>query len=250
MRLSLKHGGGVNHKKKLDLVGKKLGRLFVITFAYMKNRRSYHWCLCDCGEYCIIRRDGLIFGTTQSCGCYNRDRVREVCKNRKGKKHPMYGKKHTEKAIKKMSESHIGIHAGENHPLYGKTGKSNPNYKHGMAGTKAYRTQHSMKYRATKKNQTPLDADLEKIAYIYQICETINQMSEERYEVDHIRPISKGGLHHQDNLQILKASLNNKKRAKITDEYKGITLKDLEKNIGADITDHETKLKTWWKIEI
>ena len=60
----------------------------------------------------------------------------------------------------------------------------------------------------------------------------MNQTSRENYEVDHIKPISKGGLHHQDNLQILEKILNNKKRAKITNEYKGITLKDLEKNVG------------------
>ncbi len=31
------------------------------------------------------------------------------------------------------------------------------------------------------------------------------------HEVDHIIPISKGGLHHQDNLQILTQQENRKK---------------------------------------
>ena len=33
------------------------------------------------------------------------------------------------------------------------------------------------------------------------------------YEVDHIQPISEGGLHHPDNLQILTAQANRKKWA-------------------------------------
>lgn len=94
------------------------------------------------------------------------------------------------------------------------------------------------KYRATKKNQIPLDADLEKIAYIYQVCEAMNWISEEKYEVDHIKPISKGGLHHQDNLQILLAVLNYEKNAKwpLTKRekirYKGLTLEDCRNNWG------------------
>ena len=35
------------------------------------------------------------------------------------------------------------------------------------------------------------------------------------YEVDHIIPISKGGLHHQDNLQYLPSLENKIKNAKL-----------------------------------
>jgi len=128
--------------------------------------------------------------------------------------------------------------SGENHYNYGKRGKDSSGYKHGRCGTKSYNTQMSMKHYAQKKNQTSLDADLEKIDYIYQICEAMNRISEEKYEVDHIKPLSKGGLHHQDNLQILKKNFNCGKNAKwpLTEEeeikYKGITLKGLEKNGG------------------
>jgi 5-methylcytosine-specific restriction endonuclease McrA len=115
-----------------------------------------------------------------------------------------------------------------------KKGKNNPSYKHGLAGTTLYRNQMNSKHRATKKNQTPLNVDLEKTAYIYQVCEATNKVSEKTYEVDHIKPLSKGGLHHQDNLQILEKTLNQQKNAKwpLTEieelKYKGITLKDLE----------------------
>ena len=65
-----------------------------------------------------------------------------------------------------------------------------------------------MKYYTKKKNQTPADADMDKIKKIYQNCP-------DGYEVDHIIPISKGGLHHQDNLQHLPISENRRKGNKI-----------------------------------
>lgn len=65
-----------------------------------------------------------------------------------------------------------------------------------------------MSYYTKKKNQTPKDADLNKIKKIYLNCP-------EGYEVDHIIPISKGGLHHQDNLQYLTITENRKKGAKL-----------------------------------
>ena len=39
-----------------------------------------------------------------------------------------------------------------------------------------------------------------------------------KYHVDHIKPLSKGGLHHQDNLQILTATENLRKGAKIEEK--------------------------------
>lgn len=61
-----------------------------------------------------------------------------------------------------------------------------------------------MRYYMRKKNQTPPDADMDKIKEIYLNCP-------EGYDVDHITPISKGGLHHQDNLQYLTIHENRSK---------------------------------------
>lgn len=65
-----------------------------------------------------------------------------------------------------------------------------------------------MAYYTKKRNQTPPDADLEKIKDIYLKCP-------EGHEVDHIIPISKGGLHHQDNLQYLTIHENRSKGNKL-----------------------------------
>jgi hypothetical protein len=93
------------------------------------------------------------------------------------------------------------------------------------------------KRRAKKLNQTPFNADNEKIKYMYHIAHKMTEEYGMEYQVDHIIPLSKGGLHHEENLQILEASLNQEKHSKYPltvleqTKYCGFTLKTL-KNMG------------------
>ena len=63
-------------------------------------------------------------------------------------------------------------------------------------------------YRARKRNAIPNDADLNLIKQIYE-------SSPIGYQVDHIIPLSRGGLHHQDNLQYLPSRENQVKNNKL-----------------------------------
>ena len=71
------------------------------------------------------------------------------------------------------------------------------------------------KRRALKLKQTPPDADMQKIAEFYKESERLTNETGMAHHVDHIMPLSKGGLHHQDNLQVLTATENLKKGAKL-----------------------------------
>ena len=64
------------------------------------------------------------------------------------------------------------------------------------------------RYAAKKKYQTPVDADLVAIKEFYKNCPS-------GYEVDHIIPISKGGLHSLPNLQYLTSTDNKRKNNKL-----------------------------------
>lgn len=64
------------------------------------------------------------------------------------------------------------------------------------------------RYMTKKKNQTPNNADIPAMQQFYINCPV-------GYEVDHIIPISKGGLHSIENLQYLTISENRKKSNKI-----------------------------------
>ena len=66
-----------------NLVGNKYGRLTVLSLAephitkggYKKNRWN---CICDCGNKIVVIGDNLRSNNTQSCGCYQKDRISET----------------------------------------------------------------------------------------------------------------------------------------------------------------------------
>jgi hypothetical protein len=67
------------------------------------------------------------------------------------------------------------------------------------------RNADAAKRRALKRGQTPELTTEEKaqIEHIYWMAQDCRAVSGEVYHVDHIKPISKGGLHHPNNLQVM-----------------------------------------------
>lgn len=87
------------------------------------------------------------------------------------------------------------------------------------------------KRKAQKLQQTPINANMAVIQLYYTVCgETNDILGGTFFHVDHIQPLSKGGLHHEDNLQILETYFNQLKSDKwplSKDDilkYRGITL--------------------------
>ena len=94
--------------------------------------------------------------------------------------------------------------------------KNNPEkLKEQRQRVKAKQNGYQQKRRALLKNQLPDDADLNLIQEFYRIAELKTEETEIPYEVDHIIPISKGGLHHQNNLQVITRTENRSKGNKI-----------------------------------
>ena len=64
---------------KLDLLGRKFGKLIVIKESTPKqnvaSNNSYWLCKCDCGKEIIVRGNLLTSGATKSCGCARRDTI-------------------------------------------------------------------------------------------------------------------------------------------------------------------------------
>jgi hypothetical protein len=53
---------------RLELTGRRFGRLTVIQFSHVANRHLTHWiCLCDCGAERIVRGTALTSGNTTGC---------------------------------------------------------------------------------------------------------------------------------------------------------------------------------------
>ena len=87
---------------------------------------------------------------------------------------------------------------------------------------KPYRTKEksndkTYRYRAKKFSEAPIltPEEHQRILLIYQECARITEETGIAHHVDHIHPISKGGKHHPDNLQILTATENIHKGNKL-----------------------------------
>src|ERR1051325_8127712 len=67
------------HPNVIDRLGKRYGRLLVLTQAPNRpGRRTAQWlCQCDCGNQKVVSSDGLADGT-QSCGCIKREQTRTM----------------------------------------------------------------------------------------------------------------------------------------------------------------------------
>lgn len=65
--------------RAINLTGQTFGRLAVISRKPSNNRNAKWLCLCTCGKYIITNGYALRSGHTQSCGCLNREIVKNRC---------------------------------------------------------------------------------------------------------------------------------------------------------------------------
>lgn len=68
--------------KLIDLTNQKFSRLLVL------SRKNNKWeCLCDCGNIKYVNSQNLKNGGTKSCGCFNKDRIKNIPKTFTNKKY-------------------------------------------------------------------------------------------------------------------------------------------------------------------
>ena len=74
----LRLGGG--EMRKIDLTGKKFGRLVVVAECGHDKRSQILWsCVCECGNSTIVTGGHLRGKHTTSCGCLRREKVSKRC---------------------------------------------------------------------------------------------------------------------------------------------------------------------------
>lgn len=97
--------------KLIDLTGTVVGKLTVINRAVNGKYGHAHWnCRCECGNFSIVRGYHLVDGSTKSCGCsqFSPEAIAKRAVANTGEKNHMWNKKHTVKALAKMSVAHKG----------------------------------------------------------------------------------------------------------------------------------------------
>jgi hypothetical protein len=60
----------IPHPRNPDMVGKRFGRLVVLSFSHRNEGKQAFWlCQCDCGNQIITQGYSITSGATKSCGC-------------------------------------------------------------------------------------------------------------------------------------------------------------------------------------
>lgn len=78
--------------KLIDLTGQTFGRLTVINRANINTieNKPYWNCCCKCGKITVVRGSDLRRGSTESCGCLQKERSAKHAKEQKGINHYRY----------------------------------------------------------------------------------------------------------------------------------------------------------------
>ena len=61
---------------KQDLTGRRFGRWTVIKYLGAEKNKSVYLCRCDCGNEVKVRANNLLSGTSTSCGCVFREKLK------------------------------------------------------------------------------------------------------------------------------------------------------------------------------
>lgn len=59
-------------KRSRDIDGQIFGKLTVVRFDHVENKRQYYLCRCECGKEKVVLKSNLTTGRTMSCGCNRR----------------------------------------------------------------------------------------------------------------------------------------------------------------------------------
>ncbi len=73
---------------------------------------------------------------------------------------------------------------------------------------------------ARKLLQVPDDYNQEEVRRYYATAAMLTELTEEKWEVDHNIPLSRGGLHHKKNLSVMPKTTNMRKARKTLEELR------------------------------
>lgn len=115
--------GCARREAKIDLTGKRFGRLTVLEWIPSARGNARWLCRCDCGTEKVVNGKSLRNGHSKSCGCYQREEVSQRMRNLTPEEKRKYAR-----YSHHMSDSRIyRIYAGMKGRCYG---PSNTHYEY------------------------------------------------------------------------------------------------------------------------
>ena len=65
----------MNDKNREEMIGKRFGKLTVLSFEGVHDERAFFKCRCDCGKEIVVKANSLKSGNTTSCGCSRKEAI-------------------------------------------------------------------------------------------------------------------------------------------------------------------------------
>lgn len=217
-------------------IGDRFERLVVIgLIPDRKNPKAI--CLCDCGSTVTPQRGALRNGSAKSCGCLRREILATVWERkekltteervaRANKRHYEWRKKNPEKRkeiVKKSDEKNR-----ERRALYRANNRARKSLydKIYVANNRQRRAQarrlndHKRRIREVASKGS-VSKNIASKLLLLQCCKCAICKCDisKKYEIDHINPLAKGGLHDDSNFQLLCQFCNRSKGAKDPIDY-------------------------------
>lgn len=223
--------------KKANLIGQVFGRLTVTAEAEpLKDGKSRWACSCSCGGSTVTSVTKLRSGHTSSCGCYRDERMRAPRDDEQ-----MSGLRFGRLFVVGRSEKSFGTYGYmwrckcdcgaevivSKHRL--KCGDTKScgclqremiivrNTKHGLSKTREYmRAKDAKRRKWARESLKHFSAkDVQRVRALQKDrCPICRKHLGRLIDVDHIKPLSRGGDNGPDNIQILHRSCNRRKGAK------------------------------------
>lgn len=218
-----------------NLTGERFGRLLVLADSGERKQRAIVWlCLCDCGSEKKVETRLLKHGHTRSCGCLQKELVRErLTVDHTGKKFGMLT------ALKIVSQGKFGasnyarwlcrcdcgvekilrsnsLTQGEVHSC-GCIKDNGPKHKYRLDSVRSMSRTRAAKRRALNALSFGVFTP-DEITRLYLLqrgkCANCGVSLGDDFHRDHKVALSKGGCNDISNIELLCPSCNNKKHAK------------------------------------
>jgi len=220
-------------RRRIDITGQRFGKLIVVELVKNHKYKGVYWlCKCDCGNNHIVLSSHLRRGLIKSCGDCDDLTGKQigdwsVLKRSGNKRNQTYLYLCRCKCGLENEIASTSLRSGNTKscPSCAKKGDRNPMFGK-VSYQRKYEThrdyiltkwkRHSIKRMIQKYNLDLTQDEKQRVIDIYTRAKELGI----DYQVDHIIPLSRGGLHHPDNLQIVLKSYNLQKNNKLESEFR------------------------------